>query len=87
MAWIRRHHLPMPQLNVMLHGVEVDALYKDNHLVVELDGWTYHQGRGSFNVDHARDAIHRNHDFETIRFTGELLTDAEADNLRRRLSR
>ncbi len=86
-AWIRHHHLPMPQLNVMLHGVEVDALYTDHHLIVELDSWTYHQGRRSFDGDHARDAIHRNHDFETIRFTGELLTDAEADNLRRRLSR
>ncbi len=86
-AWIRHHDLPMPQLNVMLHGVEVDALYRDHHLIVELDSWTYHRGRRSFNGDHARDAIHRNHDFETIRFTGELLTAAEADNLRRRLSR
>lgn len=81
--WVARHHLPMPKLN----GVEVDALYAEQRLVIELDDWRYHGDRRAFNNDHRRDAIHRDHDFETIRFTGELLTDAEADNLRRRLSR
>ncbi len=77
----------MPELNTRLNGYEVDALYADQKLVIELDSWTYHQGRQAFNDDHARDAAHRAQGYYTIRYTGEQLTDAEAVNLRRRLSR
>lgn len=86
-SWIRKHNLPVPQLNVVLNGYLVDALYADQKLVIELDSWTYHQGRDAFNSDHRRDAAHRAHGHDTIRYTGEQLTDPEAANLRRRLSR
>ena len=86
-AWIKQHRLPMPQLNTMLNGYLVDALYADQKLVIELDSWTYHQGRDAFQRDHARDSAHRAQGHDTIRYTGEQLTDAEAAGLRRRLSR
>ena len=39
----------------------------------------------AFNHDHARDAAHRAIGYDTIRYTGEQLSDDEAVNLERRL--
>jgi hypothetical protein len=86
-AWIIKHKLPMPLINTKLNGREVDALYEAEKLIIELDGWPYHSGREAFHSDHQRDSDHRTLGFDTIRYTGEQLTDAEAVNLRRRLSR
>jgi very-short-patch-repair endonuclease len=86
-AWLTHHELPMPQLNATVNGKEVDALYAKERLIIELDSWTYHGDRRAFNNDHRRDSDHRTLGYDTIRYTGELLTDAEAVNLRRRLSR
>ncbi|HEX3834234.1 MAG TPA: type IV toxin-antitoxin system AbiEi family antitoxin domain-containing protein [Solirubrobacteraceae bacterium] len=87
-AWIIKHKLPMPRINTKLKsGKEVDALYEKEKLIVELDGWPYHSGRKSFVSDHQRDSDHRTLGFDTVRYTGEQLTDVEAANLRRRLSR
>jgi very-short-patch-repair endonuclease len=87
-AWIKKHNLPMPRINTKLkNGTEIDALYERQKLIVELDGWPYHSGRTAFHSDHQRDSDHRTIGFDTVRYTGEQLTDAEAANLRRRLSR
>jgi very-short-patch-repair endonuclease len=86
-AWIKKHKLPMPRINTKLNGKEVDALYEAERLIVELDGWPYHSGRVAFASDHQRDSDHRTLGFDTVRYTGEQLTDVEAANLRRRLSR
>jgi hypothetical protein len=37
--------LPRPLLNAHMAGYEVDALWPDHHVVVELDGWANHNGR------------------------------------------
>jgi very-short-patch-repair endonuclease len=87
-AWIKKHKLPMPQINTKLKGgKEVDALYETEKLIVELDGWPYHSGREAFHSDHRRDSDHRTLGYDTVRYAGEQLTDAEAANLRRRISR
>jgi very-short-patch-repair endonuclease len=86
-TWIKKHRLPMPQINATVNGKEVDVLYEDQKLIIELDDWRYHQGRQAFNNDHARDAAHRAIGYDTIRYTGEQLTDDEAVNLRQRLTR
>jgi very-short-patch-repair endonuclease len=39
---ISRARLPQPEVNVRLHGYEVDLLWRDARLVVELDGSAYH---------------------------------------------
>lgn len=39
--------LPRPSLNVPAAGFEVDALWPDHHLVVELDGWAHHRERAA----------------------------------------
>jgi very-short-patch-repair endonuclease len=84
--WLKKHGLPMPQLNVMLNGYEVDALYEHVKLIIELDSWTYHGNPRAFGRDHHRDSVHRASGYDTVRLTGEQLTDAEAVTLRRTLS-
>src|SRR4051812_46857080 len=43
--------IPRPELNVLVAGYEVDALWRDVKLVVELDSWSHHRGRTAFEND------------------------------------
>jgi hypothetical protein len=45
------HDVPRPELNVIVEGYEVDALWRDKKLIVELDSWTHHRGRTAFEND------------------------------------
>jgi very-short-patch-repair endonuclease len=48
--------LAAPQVNVLVKGYEVDALWPEARLVVEVDGWEFHKTRAAFERDRARDA-------------------------------
>jgi hypothetical protein len=50
------HDLPRPELNVTVEGYEVDALWSDAKLIVELDSWDHHRSRRAFEEDRRRDA-------------------------------
>jgi very-short-patch-repair endonuclease len=82
----RHHHLPPHELNVHLHGYEVDIHFPAQHLVVELDGWHFHRGPSSFRSDRVRDTGLKDHGIDTIRLTADRLTDAEAARLKRILA-
>lgn len=78
-AWIHKHHLPMPTLNVRLRdGDEVDALYEAQKLIIEVDGWRFHGGRLAFETDRERDARHLELGYGTHRLTERRLNAAEA---------
>ncbi len=68
-GFCERYGLPIPQMNVVLHGYEVDAYFQAEKLVVELDGWPYHNDRNSFEADRERDATMLMHGVATIRIT------------------
>ncbi len=72
----RRHNLPMPEINAILphNGREVDALYADQKLIVELDSWRFHSSRASFERDRAKDADALEHGYRTLRATADRLT-------------
>lgn len=53
---IRRAELPEPQTNVELAGYEVDFLWAEPHLVVEVDGHPFHSARPDRRRDLRRDA-------------------------------
>ena len=79
--WCKRHGLPTPKLNTNVAGYEVDALFEQARLIVELDGYEFHSDRPTFERDRAKDADTLTAGFSTIRLTPARLTDAEAARL------
>jgi very-short-patch-repair endonuclease len=53
---IRRADLPIPEVNVELDGYEVDFLWREQGLIVEVDGFEFHSSRPDFERDHRRDS-------------------------------
>jgi len=54
LALLDAHDLPRPQTNYGIEGMEVDAAWPAQRLVVELDGWGAHGTRGAFQEDRER---------------------------------
>ncbi len=84
------HGLPEPAINVRLGPYEVDALFAREKVIVELDGWEFHQSKRSFERDRDRDADTAAWGFVTVRLTWERHRAAparEAARLRATLSR
>jgi very-short-patch-repair endonuclease len=75
LALVRQAGLPVPVTNVLLHGHQVDALWPEYKLVVEIDGYEYHGSRGSFESDRARDAKLVAAGYVVIRFTARQLEE------------
>ena len=53
---IRDARLPEPEVNAEVLGYEVDFLWREQRLVVEVDGFAYHSTRAAFERDRRRDA-------------------------------
>jgi very-short-patch-repair endonuclease len=73
LAICRRHGLPQPAVNHPVSGKEVDMLFADQRLIVEIDSWRYHKTRRAFDADRARDALHLRGGYRTVRFTDRQL--------------
>ena len=56
LALIRAAELPMPRTNVRIGPYEVDFLWPDHRLVVEVDGFAFHSHHRAFERDRERDA-------------------------------
>jgi very-short-patch-repair endonuclease len=60
LRFLRRHSLPMPELNVEMSigpcNIEADCLWRDERLIVELDGRDAHDSTPAFESDRARDS-------------------------------
>jgi very-short-patch-repair endonuclease len=76
LATCRRHKLPEPEVNVRLGRYEVDFLWRDARLVVELDGYEFHSTREAFERDRARDADLQSRSFRVLRFTWRQVRDS-----------
>jgi very-short-patch-repair endonuclease len=72
---IRQAGLPVPLTNRLLLGFQVDALWPDLKLVVEVDGYEFHGDRGSFENDRARDAALVAAGYRVLRFTATQLDE------------
>jgi very-short-patch-repair endonuclease len=69
LALIRAANLPAPRTNARLGPYEVDFLWLDHRLVVEVDGFAFHSSRTAFERDRARDADLTARGFRVIRVT------------------
>ncbi len=70
----RRHRLPQPKVNARVGPYEVDFLWPDRGLIVEVDGFRHHGDRSAFERDRARDAHLQGLGFRVLRFTHRQLT-------------
>jgi very-short-patch-repair endonuclease len=74
-AFVMTYRLPPPQTNVLLEGDEVDVLWPEACLIVELDSWEFHAHRAAFEKDRDRDTDHLLAGYRTIRVTHRRLSD------------
>ena len=75
LALIRAASLPEPEANVRVEGFEVDFLWRQARVIVEVDGFAFHGHRGAFERDRLRDMVLRDRGFEVIRVTWRQLVD------------
>jgi predicted transcriptional regulator of viral defense system len=71
--------LPEPAVNVAVKGFEVDAVWRDPKVVVELDGYAFHRTRDAYERDRFKDAELQLAEYRVLRFTHRRLAhDREA---------
>jgi hypothetical protein len=77
------HGLPVPTMNTIVCGFEVDALFEEQKVIVELDSWEFHNDRRAFEADRDRDAETLAAGYWTVRVTWERMkTTATAEATR-----
>jgi very-short-patch-repair endonuclease len=81
--FIKRHRLPLPEFNQQIAGHEVDAVYRDQELVIELDSRQFHTTTQAFEKDRDRDADLLNAGFSTLRITDHRLKHHDAKEAQR----
>ncbi len=83
-AFARRFALPRFEMNVLVGGREVDVFFRAEGLIIELDGYKFHGGRGAFERDRNYDVDALVDGIVTVRLTWERMTgtpEAEAARL------
>ncbi len=83
MAFCRQYGLPRPVPNTTPYGRELDMVFPQEKVIVELDSWEFHKDRHSFEADRERDRIAAEHGYLTVRLTWSRLTAHEAARLHR----
>jgi very-short-patch-repair endonuclease len=73
---VRAAELPTPRVNSRLGRYEVDFLWPEQRLVVEVDSFRFHSPRPRFERDRARDAALAAAGYTVIRVTWRQLVDA-----------
>lgn len=74
LALVRDARLPSPEVNVVVEGWEVDFLWRDRGLVVEVDGYTFHSSPSAFERDRQRDSLLAAAGLRVTRLTWKQLT-------------
>ena len=84
LTFLEDHHLPRPETNTVVDSYEVDAVWRDAGLIVELDGFATHGTRRGFERDRVCDRRLTAAGWRVIRLTWRQLSggDALAQELR-----
>ena len=72
---IRASDLPEHEANVLVEGELVDALWRHERVIVELDGFAFHKSRAQFEADRRRDAKLQVAGYRVLRITQQRLHD------------
>jgi hypothetical protein len=68
------HGLPRPASNTCIEGEEVDFVWRDAGLIVEVDGYRYHRSPSAFEDDRERDVVLALAGWQVLRFTWAQIT-------------
>jgi hypothetical protein len=71
LLFCERYGIPLPLVNVTLHGLRVDAYWPAARLVVELDGRANHSSPAQLRRDRARELTLRRHGLRVLRYGWE----------------
>ena len=82
---IRKAQLPKPETNARVAGYEVDFLWRDARLVVEVDGFAFHADPNAFEKDRRRDFALTSTGLRVVRVTWKQL-DQEPEAIVARLA-
>lgn len=83
---IRGAGLPEPRVNHLLHGFEVDMYWQDAELVLESDGFRFHNLRRDFEKDRLRDQVMAAAGIRVMRTTEQQVNN-DPDGFIKRLKR
>lgn len=84
-AFARRYGLPEPVTNTYLFGYEIDVLYPEERVIVEVDSYGFHSDRDSFERDRERDVVMLAADYLTVRITDKRMKESPQSEARRLL--
>ncbi len=90
LAFAERGNLPRPETNVVIEGCEVDCVWREQRLVIEVDGWETHRTRAAFERDREKSRILQAAGWRFVPVTYLQLRDASekvACDVRRMLAR
>jgi very-short-patch-repair endonuclease len=76
LALLRAAGLPPPLVNARVGGFEVDFLWREQRLLVEVDGFRFHSSRASFERDRHRDTALAAIGYTVVRVTWRQLVGA-----------
>jgi len=83
-----RAGLPRPAMNLFVAGYEIDAVWLDSKVVVEIDSYEFHRTRAAFETDRIRDAALQREGLRVLRVADRRLKDDPvgiAEDLRKML--
>ncbi len=69
LSLLKAHDLPRPATNAYVEGYEGDAVWRAARLVVELDGWAFHNSRRDFQRDRTKANALTAKGWTVLRFT------------------
>lgn len=72
------HQIPRPETNTLVEGFEVDFVWRDRRLIVEVDGYAYHRSPSAFEGDRERDVALGMKAWRVMRFTWRQVTNRAA---------
>ena len=74
-----RAGIPLPDVNVWIEGVLVDGVWREQKVVVELDGKDNHSSWAQIQRDRSNELILRGAGFEVVRYGTQQLEEQPAD--------
>ncbi len=81
--------LPRPETNVYVEGFEVDAVWREQRVIIEVDGWETHRTRAAFERDREKSRVLQARGWRCVPVTFLQLRDASqevASDVRRLLA-